>query len=336
MASSITLNGAEVSDGSAIAYGDALPGEIGRQGRESLRIIVATSSYSSACSTGTSRSSRARSPTRSPRSTSRLLVSGHPVDPPARVAPRLARMTPPESIAALFAPSGTLRASINLGNPILAQRDAGTGEPIGVSVDLARELARRLGVPIELVVFPSAAASVDAVRAEQADIGFFAIDPARGDGLLFTAPYVLIEGSYLVRDSSPLTDNGQVDGDGHRISVVSGSAYDLFLTREISRAEVVRFERAAASIGAARDGDVDVAAGIRRMLETEADREPGVRVLPGRFMVIQQAMGTPASRGTAARAELAGFVEEMKAGGFVADALSRHGIEGATVAPAAG
>jgi len=234
-----------------------------------------------------------------------------------------------------FAPTGTLRASINLGNPILAGRDATTGEPVGVSVDLAREFARRIGVPIEFVEFPAAAASVEAVRAEQADIGFFAVDPARADGLLFTAPYVLIEGSYLVREASPLTDKGQVDDDGHRISVVAGSAYDLFLTRKISRAEIVRYERAGASIAAARDGEVDVAAGIRRLLETEAEREPGVRVLPGHFMVIRQAMGTPASRGDEARATLADFVEEMKASGFVADALSRHGIVGARVSPPA-
>jgi polar amino acid transport system substrate-binding protein len=112
--------------------------------------------------------------------------------------------------SALFAPRGVLRASINLGNPILAQRDPATGEPAGVSVDLAREFARRLGAPIELVEFPAAAASVDAVRSERADIDFFAIDPARGEGLLFTAPYVLIEGSYLVPESAPLTDNTEV------------------------------------------------------------------------------------------------------------------------------
>ena len=250
---------------------------------------------------------------------------------------KLGRVPSPEplaALAALFAPSGTLRASINLGNPILAQRDTATGEPVGVSVDLAREFAHRLGVPIELVTFHSAAASVDAVRGEQADIGFFAVDPARGDGLLFTAPYVLIEGGYLVVDSSPLTDNAQVDRDGRRISVVSGSAYDLFLTREIQRAEIVRFERAGAPITAVRAGDVDVAAGIRRLLEDEAERAADVRVLPGHFMVIRQAMGIPSSRGPEARKALAEFVEQMKASGFVADALSRHRIDGASVAPA--
>jgi len=248
-------------------------------------------------------------------------------------------MTQPQPIApalvSTFAPGGTLRVSINLGNPILANKDAATGEPVGVSIDLAREFARRLGVGIELVVFEKAAASVDAVRNEKADIGFFAIDPARSEGLRFTAPYVLIEGSYLVREASQLTDNAQVDLAGHRISVGAGSAYDLFLTREIRQAEIVRLQGAAAALAALRSGQVEVAAGIRQMLEGEAQREPGVRVLPGRFMVIQQAMGTPASRGAEAQALLAAFVEEMKASGFVADALGRHGIEGAIVAPAA-
>jgi polar amino acid transport system substrate-binding protein len=239
------------------------------------------------------------------------------------------------ALVSAFAPSGTLRASINLGNPILANKDAATGEPAGVSVDLAREFARRLGVAIELVVFEKAAASVDAVKNEKADIGFFAIDPARSEGLLFTSPYVLIEGSYLVPEASALTDNAQVDAEGHRISVGAGSAYDLFLTREIKAAEIVRLQGAGPALAALRSGEVEVAAGIRQMLEGEAKRAPGVRVLPGRFMVIQQAMGTPASRGAEAQALLAAFVEEMKATGFVADALKRHRIEGASVAPAA-
>ncbi|MGJ7552918.1 transporter substrate-binding domain-containing protein [Variovorax sp. RB3P1] len=238
------------------------------------------------------------------------------------------------ALLAAFAPGGTLRASINLGNPILANKDATTGEPVGVSIDLAREFARRLGVGVELVVFEKAAASVDAVKNEKADIGFFAVDPARSEGLLFTAPYVLIEGSYLVAESSALTDNAQVDAKGHRISVGAGSAYDLFLTREIKAADIVRLQGAGPALAALRSGEVEVAAGIRQLLEGEARRAPGVRVLPGRFMVIQQAMGTPASQGAQAQAFLAAFVEEMKASGFVADALKRHRIEGAVVAPA--
>ncbi len=239
------------------------------------------------------------------------------------------------ALVAAFAPSGSLRAAINLGNPVLASRDPGSGEPAGVSVDLAREFARRLGVPVELVVHDKAAASVDAVRTDLADIGFFAIDPARGEGLLFTAPYVLIEGCYLVPESSPLTDPAQVDSAGRRICVGSGSAYDLFLSREISQAEIVRFPGAAAALAAVRAGEADVAAGIRQVLEGEARREPGVRVLPGRFMVIQQAMAVHASRGSPAQAGLAEFVEQMKSSGFVAGALDRHHVEGAIVAPAA-
>jgi polar amino acid transport system substrate-binding protein len=238
------------------------------------------------------------------------------------------------ALVSAFAPGGTLRASINLGNPILAHRDAASGEPAGVSVDLAREFGRRLGVPVELVAFERAALSVDAVRAERADIGFFAVDPARGEGLRFTAPYVLIEGSYLVPELSPVSENGQVDREGTRISVGAGSAYDLFLTREIHRAEVVRLEGAPRALAALRAGEVEVAAGIRQLLEAEAARAAGTRVLPGRFMVIRQAMGVPDGRGEAAQELLASFVEEMKAGSFVADALKRHGVEGAIVAPA--
>ena len=236
------------------------------------------------------------------------------------------------AVVAAFAPTGTLRASINLGNPILANKDA-TGAPVGVSIDLAHELSRRLGVGIELVLFDKAAASVEAVKNEKADIGFFAIDPARSEGLRFTAPYVLIEGSYLVPDLSSLTDNAEVDRTGQRIAVGSGSAYDLFLTREIKQAEIVRMASAPAVLAALRDGQVEVAAGIRQLLEGEAQRAAGVRMLPGRFMVIQQAMGLPACRGAEAQSVLAAFVEEMKSTGFVADALKRHRIEGAAVAP---
>ena len=258
-------------------------------------------------------------------------MTQEPIQPsqPSRLMP-IAR-----ALVSRFAPSGALRACINLGNPVLASRDAAGGDPVGVSVDLACEFARRLGVRIELVVSEKAAASVELVKTGQADIGFFAIDPARSEGIIFTEPYVLIEGSYLVGESSALTDNAQVDSKGHRISVGSGSAYDLFLTREIGQAEIVRFQGAGPAMAALRAGDVDVAAGIRQVLESEAQRAAGVRVLPGRFMVIRQAMGAPAGLGDEARALLAAFVEQMKASGFVADALKRHRTEGAIVAPVA-
>ena len=178
------------------------------------------------------------------------------------------RLSP--ALVASFAPAGVLRASINLGNPILAGRDAATGEPAGVSVDLARAFAQRLGVGIELKVFEKAAASVEAVRGEEADIGFFAIDPARSEGLQFTAPYVLIEGSYLVPASSALKRNEEVDREGVRVAVGSGSAYDLFLTRELKKAEIVRVAGAKGVIAALHAGEVQVAGGIRQVLEGEA------------------------------------------------------------------
>ena len=237
----------------------------------------------------------------------------------------------PAPVVSAFTPTGALRASINLGNPILAGKDA-NGEPAGVSVDLARELARRLGVKLELVVFEKAAASVEAVRTEQADIGFFAIDPLRSEGMQFTAPYVLIEGSYLVPASSAIARNEDVDRTGTRIAVGAGSAYDLFLTREIRHAGIVRVRGAKGVMESLNAGEVEVAAGIRQVLEAEAASAPGLRLLPGRFMVIQQAMGTPASRGPEAGAALSAFVEEMKARGFVAEALARHRVQGATVA----
>jgi polar amino acid transport system substrate-binding protein len=243
-------------------------------------------------------------------------------------------MTLSSSLLNAFAPTGTLRASINLGNPILAHRKD-SGEPGGVSVDLARELASRLGVPVAFTCFERAAESVELVTNEGADIGFFAIDPLRGAGIAFTAPYVLIEGCYLVRDSSPITRNEEVDREGNRIMVGKGSAYDLFLTREIKHAQIVRTELSHHVVDAfLRDG-LEVAASVKQILQADAARTPGLRLLDGRFMVIEQAMGLPKPRGDNAAQYLRMFVEDMKRSGFVADALARHGIEGASVAPAA-
>jgi polar amino acid transport system substrate-binding protein len=232
-----------------------------------------------------------------------------------------------------FAPTGRLRASINLGNAVLAQKDAADGAR-GVSVDLARRFAERLGVACELVVFDIAAASVDAVAGGQADIGFFAIDPKRGEHIRFTPPYVLIEGCYLVRQDSPLQSNEEVDRPGQRVVAARGSAYDLFLTRELKHAQIVHAASSAAVVQHFLDSGAEVAAGVKQQLEKDVAAQAGLRLLPGRFMVIRQAMGCPRSRGDEAAAELARFVEEMKASGFVAEALARHGIQGAAVAPA--
>jgi polar amino acid transport system substrate-binding protein len=243
-------------------------------------------------------------------------------------------MTPTPSVLAAFTPTSKLRASINFGNPILA-RKADDGGARGVSVDLAREFARLLDVELELVLVDAAGKSVDVVASEQADIGFFAIDPVRGASIAFSAPYVLIEGCYLVKEASPIRANDEVDHEGNRVVVGKGSAYDLFLARTLQHARIERSPTSPAVVETFLDLGADVAAGVRQQLEADARRFGGLRLLDGRFMVIRQAMGTPKSRGSEAAAFLSQFVERMKASGFVADALARHGIEGASVAPAA-
>ena len=162
---------------------------------------------------------------------------------------------------------------------------------------------------------------------------FFAVDPARSEGIAFTAPYVLIEGSYLVPQNSPLRANEEVDQSGIRIAVGKGSAYDLFLSREIKHAELIRVSSSPAVVDEFVAQMLEVAAGVKQQLEADMQRYSGYRLLPGRFMVIQQAMGLPKSRGEGARAALAAFVEQMKSEGFVAQALQRHRIQGAGVAP---
>ncbi|MGU7774802.1 ABC transporter substrate-binding protein [Burkholderia sp. MR1-5-21] len=244
-------------------------------------------------------------------------------------------MTIDPSVVSALTPTGKLRASINLGNPILANRDPSTGEPFGVSIDLARAFAERLSVELELVVFDAAGKSVQAVSEERADFGFFAVDPLRGETIAFTAPYVLIEGFYLVRDDSPIRTNEDVDHAHNRVAVGKGSAYDLFLTRELKAAQIVRAPTSPAVVQTFVEQGLEVAAGVKQQLEADARQTPGLRLLDERFMVIRQAMGTPKRRGEAAANVLRDFVEEMKASGFVAQSLARHGIAGASVAPAA-
>jgi polar amino acid transport system substrate-binding protein len=215
----------------------------------------------------------------------------------------------------------------------LANNDPKTGQPFGVSVDLAHALAKKLGLELELVVFDSAGKSVEALSQNQADIGFFAVDPVRGKDIAFTAPYVLIEGSYLVRQDSALTRNEEVDRAGTRIAVGKGSAYDLFLTREIKSAQIMRAPTSPTTVDFYLEQKLDVAAGVKQQLEMDAKRLPHLRLLLGRFMVIEQAMGLPKTRDAEARLYLQRFVEEMKASGFVANALKKHQIEGAVLAP---
>ena len=247
-----------------------------------------------------------------------------------------ASTAPPGADAvAQLAPQGRLRAAINFGNPILANKDPASGAPFGVSVDIARELATRLGVPLELIPFSAAGKVVEAAKAGQVDVAFVAIDPVRGADMSQTPPYVVIEGAYLVRQDSPLRDNAEVDRPGTRVAVGNGSAYDLYLSRELKQASIVRAATSQAVTDTFVAQQLDVAAGVKQQLQADAQRLGGLRLLPGRFMVINQAMGTPRGRDTGA-AYLGRFIEELKASGFVAQALQRHSIQGAMVAPAGG
>jgi len=252
----------------------------------------------------------------------------------AAIAPAAAAAASTPVAIAELAPGGKLRAAINFGNPVLATRDAATGEPRGVSVDLARELGKRIGVPVELVLYPAAGKVVEGLKANAWDVAFVAIDPARAVDIDFTAPYVIIEGAYLVPADSPIRSNSEVDRDGVRIAVGAGSAYDLYLSRELKHAQLVRAPTSPVVVDTMVAQKLDVAAGVKQQLESDAKRVAGVRLLGGRFMVIEQAMATPKGRAAGAR-YLAEFVEEMKASGFVAAALARHGIAGAAIAPAA-
>ena len=240
----------------------------------------------------------------------------------------------PSAAVSQLTPTGKLRAAINYGNAVLARRDAATGEVSGVSVDLSRELARRLGVELQLIPVDAANKSVEAIRTKQADIAFFAIDPQRGVDTDYTAAYVVIEGVYVVPQGSNLKANADVDQSGTRIAVASKSAYDLFLTREIKQATLVRTITSGEVINMFVAQKLEAAAGVKQQLEKDMQRVPGLRMLDGRFMEINQAMGTAKGREEGIKFMRA-FVEEMKASGFVAAALERHHIEGVAVAPPA-
>ena len=237
------------------------------------------------------------------------------------------------SVRKAFTPRGKLRASINLGNPLLANRSSETDQPFGISIDLATELARRLEVELDLVVFDAAGKSVSAVESEEADVGFFAIDPKRGEKINFTAPYVLITGSYAVRAGSEISELGQVDRKNQTVVVGRGSAYDLYLSRTLDNATIIYAPTSADVVDMFFDGNYDVAAGVTQQLELDKRRHPELQILDEPFMTIRQAMGLPKTRGPEAAVFLARFVEEAKQSGFVSDAIRRHQVEGATIAP---
>jgi polar amino acid transport system substrate-binding protein len=236
-------------------------------------------------------------------------------------------------LRAQFAPSGVLRAGINLGNPVIAQAGAAGGEPNGVGPALARELAKRLGLPIVFTTYETAGKLAGAVTQDAWDNAFLAIDPERAQEIDFTAAYVDIEGTYMVRADSPLKRIEDVDRDGIRVAVGLKTAYDLYLSRELKHAQLVRSDSSKAAIAQFLAEKLDVVAGVKQPLAAKAASTPGLRVMDGNFMVIHQAAAVPRGR-TEAKQYFARFIEEMKASGFVARALKESGVE-ASVAPAA-
>ena len=238
----------------------------------------------------------------------------------------------PYDVVRELAPAGKLRAAINFGNRVLAQKDPQTGEARGVSVDLAREVARRAGIPLEIVPYDAAGKVSADATSNRWDIAFVARDPDRAKHIDFTAPYVIIEGTYLVTQDSPLRTVEDVDRDGIRVAVGKGSAYDLFLSRSLKHAQLVRSPTSPEAPGLFLREKLDAAAGVRQQLETAAREHPGLRVMQDRFMVIEQAMALPRGRPQAAR-YLRDFIDEMKASGFVAQSLDKSGQKDAAVAP---
>jgi polar amino acid transport system substrate-binding protein len=232
-------------------------------------------------------------------------------------------------IASDLAPAGVLRAAINLGNPVLAQGTSAA--PTGVTIDIGREIAARLGLGVEFVCFNAARDSFGALMTGVADVCFLGIEPARADEVAFTAPYVLIEGVYAVPDRSPLATVADVDSPGVRIGVKRGSAYDLFLSRTLRHAVVVR---GAEGTEVFRTENLEAAAGVREPVTEFVASHPGTRLIEGRFMEIRQAVGTTKAKRPETIRFLHALVEDLKATGFIADSLRRSG-QTAPVAPPA-
>jgi polar amino acid transport system substrate-binding protein len=233
-----------------------------------------------------------------------------------------------DTVTSDLVPGGVLRAAINLGNPVLAQGTATA--PAGVTVDIACELGARLGVPVDLVCFDAARESFEAMVRGSADICFLAIEPARAAEVAFTAPYAVIEGVFVVPEDSGITTLADVDREHVRIGVNTGSAYDLFLSRTLRQASLMRGED---GLGMFRGQDLEAGAGIREYVRDFVARNPGFRLIDERFMQIRQAVGTSRAHAPGTVRFLAATIEDLKASGFIGDALRRSGQDSAIVAP---
>ena len=238
------------------------------------------------------------------------------------------------AVRADLAPTGKLRAGINVNNRLLTRTDPATGETRGIAVDIALELGRRLGVPVELVIFKGAGNLADAAPSNRWDVGLIGADPKRATHITFTAPYAEIEATYLVPGGSSFKSIADVDRDGVRISVPAKSAYDLYLTRALKHATLVRTKGQGPAFKLLASGKADVMAGLRPVLIGFSAKLPGSRVLDGRYTIVNQAMASIKGREAGAK-YLAAFVEDIKASGLVAQTIEKNRVKGVGVAPPA-
>jgi polar amino acid transport system substrate-binding protein len=234
-------------------------------------------------------------------------------------------------LVAELAPTGTLRAGINLSNFLLVTGRTPSGDPVGVAPDMASEIAKRLGVPLTLVPFKSPGELADAVDTNTWDIGLIADEPARAAVIAFTPPYVEIEATYIVGAGSSLKSLSDIDQKGIRIVVAARTAYDLWLTANIRNATLIHAEGGAAAFEQFKNGAADALAGLKPGLLTDVEKLPGARLIEGRFTTVQQAIGT-ARANTAGAAFLGDFVTEAKRSGLVASLIEKHKVRGLSVA----
>jgi polar amino acid transport system substrate-binding protein len=239
------------------------------------------------------------------------------------------------TVRAELAPTGTLRIGLNHGNFLLVTPGSSATDPRGVAPDLARELGRRLGAPVTFSRFDTAGQLGDAVRTGVWDVAFLGAEPQRAAEIAFTAAYLEIPATYLVPAGSPIHSLADVDREGVRIAVAEKSAYELYLSRNIEHARLMRTRGIDASLDLFVKEELEVLSGLRPRLLMDVQKLPGARVLDGQFTAVQQAIGTPKARAGAAQ-YLRAFVEDVKATGLVADAIARNGVQGVSVAPPAG
>ena len=241
----------------------------------------------------------------------------------------------PDSLRIALAPTGTLRCGLNYSNFLITGRDA-QKKPYGVAIDLARELGRRAAVPVEFVGYEAPGPMAEDAPNNVWDIAFLAIEPKRANLIDFSPAYLEIEATYLLPAGSPLQSVADVDAPGKRVSVMDKSAYDLYLSRTIQHAALVRVEGMQGAYDRFVADQLDALAGLRPALLTDAAKLPGSRVLEGRFTAVQQATGIPKVRSDESGGRVAAyvrtFIEEAKSSGLVAELIARHQVRGVNVA----